>query len=110
MSAAVENGMDASRKPRGGVFSQAFAKRAQPLEEGESDDRSGPLVTPGEGITRDSPLLLRGEDKHRMCELSSLLSAVRSFCRKFVALTRTYLENGINQVKHTPRHVFQFVI
>lgn len=33
MSAAVENGVDAS-KPRG-VFSRAFAKRAQPFEEGE---------------------------------------------------------------------------
>ncbi|XP_072767360.1 uncharacterized protein Liprin-gamma isoform X7 [Anoplolepis gracilipes] len=33
MSAAVENGVDASRKPRGGVFAEAFAKRAQPLEE-----------------------------------------------------------------------------
>ncbi|XP_011053731.1 PREDICTED: liprin-beta-2 isoform X1 [Acromyrmex echinatior] len=32
MSAAVENGVDAS-KPRGGVFSRAFAKRAQPYEE-----------------------------------------------------------------------------
>ncbi|TGZ51241.1 hypothetical protein DBV15_03128 [Temnothorax longispinosus] len=37
MSAAVENGVDPS-KPRGGVFSRAFAKRAQPYEEGESDD------------------------------------------------------------------------
>ncbi|KOC69438.1 Kazrin, partial [Habropoda laboriosa] len=34
MSAAVENGVEAS-KPRG-VFSRAFAKRAQPFEEGES--------------------------------------------------------------------------
>ncbi|XP_033336037.1 liprin protein kazrin isoform X14 [Megalopta genalis] len=34
MSAAVENGVEAS-KPRG-VFSKAFAKRAQPFEEGES--------------------------------------------------------------------------
>ncbi|XP_070169199.1 kazrin isoform X5 [Polyergus mexicanus] len=33
MSAVVENGADASRKSRGGVFSEAFAKRAQPLEE-----------------------------------------------------------------------------
>lgn len=34
MSAAVENGVETS-KPRG-VFSRAFAKRAQPFEEGES--------------------------------------------------------------------------
>ena len=34
MSTAVENGVGAT-KPRG-VFSRAFAKRAQPLEEGES--------------------------------------------------------------------------
>ncbi|KZC05625.1 Kazrin [Dufourea novaeangliae] len=34
MSAAVENGVEAA-KPRG-VFSRAFAKRAQPFEEGES--------------------------------------------------------------------------
>ena len=33
MSAAVENGVE-GRKPRG-VFSRAFAKRAQPFEEGE---------------------------------------------------------------------------
>ncbi|KYM79192.1 hypothetical protein ALC53_10356 [Atta colombica] len=47
MSAAVENGVDAS-KPRGGVFSRAFAKRAQPYEEGESDDSS--LVTLGQVV------------------------------------------------------------
>lgn len=37
MSAAVENGVEAS-KPRG-VFSRAFAKRAQPFEEGESSEK-----------------------------------------------------------------------
>lgn len=35
MSAAVENGGVEASKPRG-VFSKAFAKRAQPFEEGES--------------------------------------------------------------------------
>lgn len=43
MSTAVENGVDAS-KPRSGVFSRAFAKRAQPFEEGESDDSSWSLL------------------------------------------------------------------
>ncbi|XP_020293605.1 kazrin [Pseudomyrmex gracilis] len=33
MSAAVENGVDASKPRGGGVFSRAFAKRAQPFEE-----------------------------------------------------------------------------
>jgi len=33
MSVAVENGVDASKTR--GVFSRAFAKRAQPFEEGE---------------------------------------------------------------------------
>ncbi|XP_026671665.1 uncharacterized protein LOC108627785 isoform X1 [Ceratina calcarata] len=33
MSAAVENGVDASKPPGAGVFSRAFAKRAQPFEE-----------------------------------------------------------------------------
>lgn len=37
MSAAVENGVEAP-KPRG-VFSRAFAKRAQPFEEGESGEK-----------------------------------------------------------------------
>lgn len=34
MSTAIENGVDAS-KSRAGVFSRAFAKRAQPYEEGK---------------------------------------------------------------------------
>lgn len=45
MSAAVENGVETS-KPRG-VFSRAFAKRAQPFEEGEScgKKKSGIWIT-----------------------------------------------------------------
>jgi len=64
MSAAVENGVDAS-KPRGGVFSRAFAKRAQPYEEGESDDSS--LVTLGQVVVLHTGFPLHGawEDKHR---------------------------------------------
>ncbi|EGI65916.1 hypothetical protein G5I_05646 [Acromyrmex echinatior] len=64
MSAAVENGVDAS-KPRGGVFSRAFAKRAQPYEEGEFDDSS--LVTLGQVVVLHTRFPLHGawEDKHR---------------------------------------------
>lgn len=67
MSAAVENGVDPS-KPRGGVFSRAFAKRAQPYEEGESDDSFWSL--PGLWCyTRDfclpPPPPGAWEDKHR---------------------------------------------
>lgn len=65
MSAAVENGVDASRKSRGGVFSEAFAKRAQPLEEGESVDRYPPVWSL-QGL-RGLPACRLGEDKHRVC-------------------------------------------
>lgn len=70
MSAAVENGVDPS-KPRGGVFSRAFAKRAQPYEEGESDDSFWSL--PGQVVVLHAGLLPlplplspgAWEDKHR---------------------------------------------
>jgi hypothetical protein len=52
MSVAVENGVDASKTR--GVFSRAFAKRAQPFEEGELFDVrcSSPDKLPPRGIIR----------------------------------------------------------
>jgi len=102
MSAAVENGVDAS-KPRGGVFSRAFAKRAQPYEEGESDDSSWSL--PGRELwcyTRDFLPPGAWEDKHRV-----RFQVRHPLCKVFAGNSRhllAYLGNGVTQSHRQNTH------
>jgi hypothetical protein len=107
MSAAVENGVDAS-KPHGGggVFSRAFAKRAQPYEEGESDDSYWSLPGRLWCCTRD------------LLPLSVVLGKINIVLVGFKPCwcppcevsagnsrhLRAYLGNGVNQTRRQNTH------
>lgn len=128
MSVAVENGVDAS-EPRG-VFSRAFAKRAQPFEEGEfscsADRRSTRVNFPGTtwryyGRQRVPDYPTR-QDKH-LARKGDGGGREGAFARREVSagnsrhlsrgLSGAYLESDVDQTlgaKHTPRYVVIVVV